>query len=162
MTSDLFLSYARIKDFYDGVSQFKEHLEWSLRLQTGNQAFSVFQDKNEILVGENFNEIIENELIKTRALIILYSPTWFNSNYCRKEYIFFKKVNPTKPIIVLKWGEVNIESLEDEESIEIHKELAQLNYYDWSINLQYGQWQNPELKIATANLVTQIVELLKK
>ena len=162
MTSNVFLSYARIKDLYNGVTEFKEHLEWSLRLQTGNKAFAVFQDKNDILVGENFSDIIENELSETGALIILYSPTWINSSYCRKEYTMFKTVNPSRPIIVLKWGDIDLETIDNEDSIRIHKELNELNYYEWGINLQYGEWQKPELKIATAKLATQIQKLLKK
>lgn len=162
MALDLFLSYARIKDLYNGVSEFKEHLEWSLRLQSGNKEFSVFQDQNEILVGENFNNVIENELISSKALIILYSPTWINSSYCRKEYTFFKSVNQPRPIIVLQWGEVDIDALDNENSIEIHNEISKLNLYIWDINLQYGEWQKPELKIATAKLSAQILKLLKK
>lgn len=162
MTFDLFLSYARIKDSYNGVSKFKEHLEWSLRLQSGNTEFSIFQDRNDILVGENFSTVIENELSGSKALIILYSPTWINSSYCRKEYIFFKSVNPTRPIIVLQWGAVNIGNLPNEDSIEIHKEIAELNHFKWDINLQYGQWQTPKLKIETDKLSSKILELLNK
>jgi hypothetical protein len=162
MASDLFLSYARIKDSYDGVSRFKEHLEWSLKLQTGKSNFSIFFDKSQIIIGDDFAEIIENELIQTKALIILYSPTWFSSDYCKREYKFFKSINPSRTIFILKWGEVKIESLEDEEAKTIHKELSVLNYYPWDINLQYGQWDKPELQIETAKLASQILASLNK
>jgi hypothetical protein len=162
MTSDLFLSYARIKDMYNGVSQFKEHLEWSLRLQTGKTNFTIFFDKNQIIAGDDFAEIIKSELEQAKGLIILYSPTWFSSNYCKREYKFFKSLNPSRPVIVLKWGEVKIESLEDEESKEIHKELAKINDYPWHINLQYGRWDTPDLKIAAAELASQVLIRLNK
>jgi hypothetical protein len=162
MPSDLFLSYARIKDEYNGVSQFKEHLEWSLRLQTGNKNFSIFHDKNGIIVGDDFSEIIESELEQAKGLILLYSPTWFSSGYCRKEYKFFKSINSSRPVVRLIWGEVKIESLKDEESKSIYKELEKIHYYPWDINLQYGQWDTPELKIATAKLASEILIQLNK
>lgn len=162
MKSDLFLSYARIKDLYNGVSEFKNHLEWEFRLQTGNKDFTVFQDKNEILVGEEFDEVIKNGLSNSKALIILYSPTWINSDFCKKEYTFFKKVNPNRPIILLLWGKVDLDSLKDKASIKIHKELSKLNYFEWDIDLQYGKWKSPELKIAAHELVIKILMRLKK
>ncbi len=164
MVCDVFLSYSRIKDQYEGVSKFREHLEWSLRLQSGNTHFTIFQDKRLIEPGDRFDERIMNALDSANALIILYSPTWFTSNWCKEEYRRFTTEEydqgRNRPIIVVKWGKV-INTDFDDETANILDELDRIQHFEWGVNLQYGQWESSDLKIEAAKLSTAILSHLK-
>jgi cobaltochelatase CobT len=85
-----FLSYVRSDDEHDGgrITAFRERLEGEVRMQTG-KPFAIFQDRNDILWGQNWEERINKSLYDVTFLIPILTPSFFQSPACRWEFQAF-------------------------------------------------------------------------
>lgn len=81
-----FLSYVHFDDDHeDGkISDLRRRLSAELRAQTGDD-FPVFQDRNDIHWGENWQNRIENAIGSSTFLIPIITPSFFKSPACRNE-----------------------------------------------------------------------------
>ncbi|HEY1795951.1 MAG TPA: toll/interleukin-1 receptor domain-containing protein [Stellaceae bacterium] len=57
-----------------------------------NARLGVWRDATHLLTGRRWNDEIESRLRSSDILIVLFSPGWINSDYCRKEYTVFEEV----------------------------------------------------------------------
>ena len=82
-----FMSYVRFDDKHeDGrLSEFRTRLSSEVRLQTG-QDFPIFQDRNDIKWGQNWQERIEDSIDAATFLIAIITPGFFASAACRNEF----------------------------------------------------------------------------
>lgn len=87
-----FLSYVRFDDKHeDGkISELRERLSSEVRAQTGDE-FPIFQDRNDILWGENWEQRIDKSINASTFLIPIVTPSFFKSPSCRKEIEQFLK-----------------------------------------------------------------------
>jgi hypothetical protein len=69
MACDIFLSYSDPKDLFGAVSEFRDHLENQVQQNTGKK-LTVFQDKRDIHGGDKWANILSNELVSAKLLII--------------------------------------------------------------------------------------------
>ncbi len=92
----IFLSYAHDDDLV--LSQdpnemgFVAFLDQQLRLKLrdlGVQQASVWRDRRRIGQGDQFNDIIDDELKNAELLVVVMSPNWIQRPYCRKEFDSF-------------------------------------------------------------------------
>lgn len=83
---DAFLSYTRFDDKNDGghLTELRERLGNEVQAQTG-KPFSIFQDVDDIKLGQQFAERIAVTLHSVTFLIPILTPSFFNSTYCREE-----------------------------------------------------------------------------
>jgi hypothetical protein len=98
LTPAAFLSYVRFDDKHeDGkISEIRERLSSEVRAQTGDE-FPIFQDRNDIQWGENWESRIEDALDSSTFLIPVITPSFFKSPSCRKELErFFEKRRSVK------------------------------------------------------------------
>ena len=69
-----FMSYARADDTYNHLTTFRERLSQEVRIQTG-EAFPIFQDKDDIQLGQKWKDRIEGSLDEAVAAAALALPT---------------------------------------------------------------------------------------
>jgi formylglycine-generating enzyme required for sulfatase activity len=87
---DAFLSYTRFDDRQGKISQFRQELEDEVRAVTG-VAFAIFQDVDDIDVGERWSDKLDQMLDVARFFIPILTPSYFNSAACRDELKKFLK-----------------------------------------------------------------------
>jgi F-box protein 11 len=87
-----FLSYVRFDDKHeDGkISELRDRLSSEIRAQTGED-FPIFQDRNDIQWGENWESRINGALNSSTLFIPVITPSFLNSSSCRKELEAFLK-----------------------------------------------------------------------
>ncbi|SRR5579871_114111 len=155
----VFLSYTRLKDDFGAVSAFRNHLENELRRKTGDKTLTVFQDTVEIGSGERFAERLRAELDAAHILIVLLSPTWLKSDWCRSEYDIYRNSNPTpRPIVPILWDLVEPSRLNEDERDVYHDLVTNVQMAVWD-RLQYQSWQDPQLLEATSKLAKDTAKL---
>jgi hypothetical protein len=74
------------------VSAFTEKLEKRVNSKLTNAYFTIWRDKGGLRIGDRWNERIEAELRGSDVLIVLLTPRWIGSAFCRKEYAVFEEV----------------------------------------------------------------------
>jgi cobaltochelatase CobT len=85
-----FLSYVRSDDYHEGgrITRFRERLEGEVKIQTG-KPFEIFQDRNDIQWGQQWEERINQSLADVTFLIPILTPSFFESPSCRNEFNAF-------------------------------------------------------------------------
>lgn len=84
---DIFLSYNRKFPHGDWVNDiflpfFKSYLEDALNLRE----VKIFIDIDEIKSGQAFDAKIKNALIHSKIMVSIFSPAYFLSEWCKKEF----------------------------------------------------------------------------
>jgi hypothetical protein len=157
-----FISYTRDKDHFDEVvSHVRDRLENELRIR--DKGSIVFQDTEMIPAGARFPDVITANLADSDVLVVLFSPAWLQSEYCRGEFEAFvgKEVSQgRKPrILPLIWVG-NKPAASSADPIEI--ELSPRNSLDWT-DLRKRDWRakplSKLLKDTVDNLASSIYEL---
>ena len=85
-----FMSYVRFVDQHDDgqLTQFRERLAAEVQVQTGEE-FAIFQDRNDIAWGQNWQARIDEALDAVTLLIPIITPGFFRSPPCRDEVTRF-------------------------------------------------------------------------
>jgi FxsC-like protein len=84
-----FLSYAREDDSDKLLTKFFNELSLEISLLAGTSDAVGFQDSANIPTGANWSQEIRRALISSRVLVCLFSPTYFNRDFCGKELQVF-------------------------------------------------------------------------
>lgn len=84
------MSYAHFDDEHDNgqLSKLRERLSGEVRMQTGYD-FRIFQDRNDIEWGDNWEKRINQALDAATLLLVIITPNFFGSSYCKKEVASF-------------------------------------------------------------------------
>jgi hypothetical protein len=95
-----FFSYARHDAIADPslVEAFTDTLEKRVNAKLTNARFAIWRDVSEVSTGDRWNETIESEVRNSDILIVLLTPRWIESDYCRKEYAIFERVEATRNV----------------------------------------------------------------
>ena len=113
-----FLSYVRDLDNNDGgrISELAKRLSGEVAVQTGG-AFPIFQDRNDIDWGQNWEEVIDESLKSVSFLIPIIAPQFFNSPACRSELQAFleKEKQMGRNDLILPIYYVNTDKIDDED-----------------------------------------------
>lgn len=162
-----FMSYVRVDDQHENgrLTQFRERLGAEVRMQTGED-FPIFQDRNDILWGQNWQERIETSLDEVTFLIPIITPSFFKSPACRDELERFfereKKLNRSDLILPVYYVET---ALMHDEAKRANDKLAQAiaarQYADWR-ELRFDPFTNPQVGKMMARLAVQIREALER
>ena len=138
---NIFLSYTHKKDQFLKVSAFRDRLEVEIEMRSPGSR--VFQDKKHLLEGSHFPEVLEAEINCADVLLILMSPAWLQSDWCRREFHIFTN-NATDndrlhKILPVLW--VNTPELKINADDPVAKTIANINYSDWR-DLRYESWDD--------------------
>lgn len=159
MAYKLFLSYTREKNEFNDVSNFRKRLENQLKVKVGDEELTIFLD-TDLLTGTKWDDRLLSELDSSDCLIVLLSPLWLNSDYCRKEYTHFcGKLDNKRPIIPVLWEETNDTKELNDEKRAILLELRELQKKDWS-DIKYEEWGSSLSQKALSDLAKDIKKLL--
>ena len=162
-----FMSYVRFDDEHDDgrLSEFRNRLSGEVRLQTGEE-FPIFQDRNDILWGQNWQKRIEESLDHSTFLICILTPGFFKSPACRKEVERFvereKKLGRGDLILSV----YHVESLQLRDKKQINKDkianlLAARQYVDWR-ELRFEPFTSAEAGKSLAQIASQIRDALQR
>src|ERR1700759_5585394 len=80
------MSYVRLDDHHENgrVTELRSRLAGEVRMQLGEQ-FSIFQDRNDVSWGQQWQQRIEDAIDATTFLIPIITPGFFKSPACREE-----------------------------------------------------------------------------
>ena len=160
-----FMSYVHSDDKYGHLTQFHKRLSDEVRVHTGEK-FSIFQDRKDILWGQNWKERIEESLDVVTFLIPIITPSFFKSQYCRRELQRFleREKELGRNDLVLPVYYVDCPLLNDEEK-RAEDELAQAivdhQYADWR-ELRFEPFTSPQVGKTLARRAVQIRDALDR
>jgi hypothetical protein len=80
------------------IGDFAGRLEDRVDTRLANARFAIWRDKEGLRTGERWNEKIETELRRADVLIVLLTPRWIDSAYCRKEYSIFEEIETSRAV----------------------------------------------------------------
>ena len=152
-----FMSYVRFDDAHeDGqLSAFRERLAGEIRIQTGHE-FPIFQDRNDIAWGQNWQQRIEETLDEVTLLLVIVTPGLFHSPACRDEVGRFRererKLGRTDLILPVYY--VAAREMDDPE-LRRADDLATLL---WS--RQYADWRELRFEPLTSPVIRKTIAML--
>lgn len=156
---NIFLSYTRKKDQFLKVSSFRERLEVEVEMRSPGSR--VFQDKQHLLEGSHFPEVLAKELKSADVLLALVSPAWLQSEWCRREFSLFtddatdsKRLHRILPVLWVDTPEMNSRSLD-----LVARTMASISYADWR-DLRYENWDDSKNQRQVGKLADCAIALL--
>ena len=159
------MSYAHSDDKRGRLTEFHERLGDEVHMQIGEE-FLIFQDRENILWGQNWKKRIEESLDEVTFLIPIITPSFFNSSACRDELQRFleREKELKRDDLVLPIYYVDCPLLNDEEK-RAGDELAQAifahQYADWR-ELWHEPFTSPQVGKTLARLAVQIRDALDR
>ena len=93
-TFQAFFSYAHHDAATDPglVKALTAELENRVTAHLVNDRFVIWRDTRGLRTGDLWNPAIEREIRASDLLIVLLTPRWLTSDYCRKEYAIFQEI----------------------------------------------------------------------
>jgi cobaltochelatase CobT len=161
-----FLSYVRADDEHERgrITALRQRLEGEVRIQTG-RPFVIFQDKKDIMWGQQWKQRLDTELFNVTFLIPIITPSYFRSAACRDEFEKFAirekqlgKDTLILPIYYLEADEINEVSGGSADAIATV--LSQRNWADWRL-LRFTDIKTPEVERSIADMAKTIKASMK-
>ena len=158
-----FYSYVRSDDLNEGgrITALRERLSAEMEMQLG-QEFPIFQDRKDILVGEQWDARIRTALENTTLLIAIVTPAFLRSEACREEVNLFvdqeRRLDRDDLIIPVLY--VRTPHLDDTDD-EIAQILSARQHIDWT-ELRLEDLDSSMLRKAVSDLATQMIETLRR
>jgi hypothetical protein len=89
-----FFSYTHLDAEIDPdlIEALTARLEKRVTRKLTNASFAIWRDTNNLRTGDRWDERIGDAVRASQVFIVLMTPKWFESAYCRKEYQIFQQV----------------------------------------------------------------------
>ena len=89
---DVFLSYSRKPQYLQWVENtflglFEHYLAETLNVRK----VRIFKDDREIASGQDWSNRIKSALARSKCMVSIYTPAYFNSEWCVKEFAIDRK-----------------------------------------------------------------------
>lgn len=155
-----FMSYVRSDDQHEGgrITKFRERLEGEVRMQTG-RPFAIFQDRNDIQWGQQWEERISQSLADVTFLIPIITPSFFESPACLNEFKTFLLREKTLGLdrLILPVIYTDCDQLESEKTGEdaVADIIKKRNWTDWRA-LRFKSFDDQDVLSALANMAKMI------
>ena len=161
-----FISYVRSDDVHDSgrITELRQRLEGEVKMQTG-RVFDIFQDRNDLKWGQQWKERIEDALFGVTFLIPIVTPSYFQSEACKKEFDTFlireRALGENRLILPIYY--VNCDEMGDIDAApnEMASTLKARNWADWR-ELRFEPLSSPRLRAEIAVLATTIKSTMKE
>jgi len=160
------MSYVHSDDNRGRLTEFRERLGDEVHMQIGEE-FSIFQDRKDILWGQNGEARIKESLDEVTFLILIITPSFFKSQPCRDELQRFleREKELGRDDLVLSVYYVDCPLLNDKEN-RTGNELAQAifdhhQYEDWR-DMRFEPFTSPQVGKTLARLAVQIRDALDR
>jgi F-box protein 11 len=155
------MSYVRFNDQHDDgqVTSFRERLATEVRAQTGEE-FAIFQDRNDIAWGQNWQQRIDEALDAVTLLLVIVTPSLFRSPACRDEITKFlgRERALGRADLILPVYYIGAREMDDprlREGDELARVLASRQYADWR-ELRFEPFTSPLVRKAIALLASRM------
>jgi len=155
------MSYVRFNDQHDDgqLSQFRERLAAEVRAQTGED-FAIFQDRNDIAWGQNWQQRIDEALDAVTLLLVVVTPSLFRSPPCRTEFHRFLDRERTlgREDLILPVYYISAREMDDpglRENDDMAGVLASRQFADWR-ELRFEPFTSPPVRRAIAQLASRM------
>lgn len=162
-----FMSYVRFDDKHENgrLTEFCQRLGGEVRVQTGEK-FQIFQDRNDIAWGQQWQQRIEESLDAVTFLIPILTPGFFKSVACRGELERFldREKRLKRGDLILPVYYVNCPIFDDEvkrKNDELAQVIGSRQYADWR-ELRFEPFTSPQVGRTLAKLASEIVEALER
>jgi TIR domain len=162
-----FMSYVRFDDAHESgrLTEFCKRLSGEVRFQTG-ETFPIFQDRNDIAWGQQWQQRIDDSLDAATFLIPIITPGFFKSPPCRAEFERFleREKQLRRNDLILPVYYVNYPILDDEakrDADPLMKIIASRQHADWR-ELRFDAFTSPQVGRMLARMASQIVEALER
>jgi parallel beta-helix repeat protein len=159
-----FLSYARFNNQLDEdrISDFCKRLAGEVEAVTG-EPFEIFQDLRNIRVGQQWKERVEQALGSTTLLIAILSPSFFKSEYCRKEIEQFlnREARLGRNDLIIPVNYIGMDRLKNPERDpdDFFETMKSRQAFDWT-KLRFAERDSSNLSVAINELALQIKDAL--
>lgn len=131
---DAFLSYSHVDDGDSFITTLRSLLETEMQIRLGRR-FDIFQDIDNIQAGEDFGDVINEALDDTALFIPILTPSYFNSDYCRKELRRFleREASSGRRDLIVPVYLVNSLLLSDDDHLRQagNEDLVALKRHNW-------------------------------
>lgn len=162
-----FMSYVHFDDKHENgrLSEFRERLSGEVQIQSGEE-FPIFQDRNDILWGQNWQERIEESLDAATFLIPILTPSFLKSAFCRKEVERFleREKQLGRQDLILPVYYVSCPLLDDpakRAKDPLAEILAARQYTDWR-EFRFDPLTSPQVGKTLAALAAQVVAAVER
>ena len=159
--SAAFMTYVRFNDQHDDgqLTQFRERLSAEIQVQTGEE-FPIFQDRNDIAWGQNWQTRIDETLDAVTLLLVIITPSFFRSPACRAEVERFleRERELGREDLILPVYYVSTPELDDpdrRDADELARVLASRQFADWR-ELRFEPLTSPVVRKAVAQLASRM------
>ena len=156
-----FMSYVRFNDQHDDgqLSQFRERLAAEVRAQTGED-FAIFQDRNDISWGQNWQQRIDEALDAVTLLLVVITPSLFRSPPCRAEVARFLDRERVlgRADLILPLYYISAREMDDpglREADDLATVLASRQLVDWR-ELRFESFTSPLVRKTIAQLASRM------
>jgi len=127
------MSYARSDDEQDGdITRFREQLSTEVGKQIGKD-FPIFQDRNDISWGQNWQQRINEALDAVTLLLVIITPRFFHSDACQREVDSFRERERKlgREDLILPVYYIKTPELEEPEANSLAQLLLSRQLVDW-------------------------------
>jgi formylglycine-generating enzyme required for sulfatase activity len=169
----IFFSYTRSDDTYEdgALSTLRERLEKALRFSSG-EAFDIFQDVEDIKLGQDIRQRIETSLDATMVFVPIITPSYLKSTWCREELECFLKREQQlgRRDLILPIYYQQVPALEgarqgpqaaNTATDPLVRELAPRLSVDWR-KLRRKEPESREVRMAVEDIAERIFEVLEE
>jgi len=157
-----FLSYASVDN--SSPELFITHLRSSLELEylklTGAK-LKIFMDTG-ISKGMRWEEQISHAIADSRMFILVLTPNYLHSSFCRRELFEFAKTHPERPIVPVHY--IDVEKMSDNRELSKNRARAMIGRYQWDDwrQLRLVSFRNKKVREQVTQLARTISELAKQ
>ncbi|MFA7242276.1 MAG: right-handed parallel beta-helix repeat-containing protein [Sulfuricellaceae bacterium] len=162
-----FMSYVRSDDAHENgrLTQFCERLSGEVKMQ-GGETFPIFQDRNDIGWGQQWEQRIKESLNAVTFLIPIITPSFFKSQPCCDElHLFLEREQELgRGDLILPLYYVDCPLLNDAQKragnalVEV---IAGRNFTDWR-ELRFEPFTTPQVGKTLAAMAKQIIVAMER
>ena len=158
-----FLSYVHEDDTAASgrITELRRRLVAEIQLQRG-AAFSIFQDRDDIIVGEQWRNRIENSIDETTLLVAIITPAFLNSENCRAEIELFvdreRRLGRDDLIIPILY--IDTPELKDSDD-EIAALISKRQWFEWT-DLRFEDFESSKVRREMARLAQQVIKAIQR
>ena len=163
-----FMSYVRSDDANDNgrISELRKRLEGEIRVQSGDNTFHIFQDREDIAWGEQWAQRINESLDAVTFLFPVITPGFFKSTACRDELKRFleREKQLRRQDLILPIYYVETPLLTDPakgKADELGTIIADRQHADWR-DLRFEFIDSPNVRRVLAELAKQVADALER
>jgi len=162
------MSYVRSDDANDNgrISELRKRLEGEIRVQSGDNTFHIFQDREDIAWGEQWAQRINESLDAVTFLFPVITPGFFKSTACRDELKRFlereKQLRRQDLILPIHYVDTPLLSHAAKgKTDELAKLIANRQHADWR-ELRFEPLDSSVVGRVLAKLAKEVVDALER